>query len=209
MANENTGTEIWGADSDVRELANDIIAHHHPHLADADIVFLMRSPTAKAKGKITLGTAKKASPEHKALYQGDVDFIVTLAGAEWKDMTNRQRRALLDHELCHCVGDSENGWGLRGHDVEEFAEIIRRHGLWHGDLETVGETVRQLDLGLDDPGAGKPGKDVFGEDVTVTVWSEHGGVKTEPVTMTGAEMGRRMRSAGERRPLAVVGNPVR
>jgi hypothetical protein len=145
---EKTGTEIWAADEDVREMANDVIAHHHPHLADANFVFLMRSPTAKSKGKAVLGTAKKATPEHKALYLGEVDFIVTLAGAEWKDMTNRARRALLDHELCHCVGDSMKGWSMRGHDVEEFSEIIERHGLWHDELKELGETMRQLELDL-------------------------------------------------------------
>jgi hypothetical protein len=189
MADENTGTEIWEAAGEVRELANDIIAQHHPHLADANFVFLMRSPTAKSKDKLTLGTAKKASPEQKALYTGEVDFIMTLAGAEWKDMTNRQRRALLDHELCHCVGDSETGWAMRGHDVEEFAEIIERHGLWHGDLEKVGEKVRQLNfndvLGASDGGV---------ESVT---FSSAG----KSVTLTGADM----RSAGKKAKLSVVG----
>lgn len=214
MAEESNGTEIWEADGDVRELASDIIAHHHPHLADANFVLLMRSPAAKSKGKLTLGTAKKASPEHKALYTGEVDFIITLAGGEWRDMTNRARRALLDHELCHCVGDSEVGWSLRGHDVEEFGEIIERHGLWHDDLKEVGETVRQLDFNavLDEADriveAGKRGRDIFGEDVTVTSWSERDGKKSEPVTMTGAEMGRRMRGAGKRKPLTVVGEPA-
>jgi hypothetical protein len=189
MADEKTGTEIWAADEDVREMANDVIAHHHPHLADANFVFLMRSPTAKSKGKAVLGTAKKATPEHKALYLGEVDFIVTLAGAEWKDMTNRARRALLDHELCHCVGDSMKGWSMRGHDVEEFSEIIERHGLWHGDLEKVGEKVRQLNfndvLGASDGGV---------ESVT---FSSAG----KSVTLTGADM----RSAGKKAKLSVVG----
>ena len=35
---------------------------------------------------------------------------------------------------------------MRAHDVEEFSAIIKRHGLWKGDLEEFGKVIRQGDL---------------------------------------------------------------
>lgn len=138
--------EIWEAGDDVRRMASDIIAHHHPHLADAEIVYLMRSPAARSRGREVMGQAKKASAQDNALYPGTIDFIITLSGQDWRHLTDAHRQALLDHELCHCAGNSEDGWEMRGHDVEEFAEIIRRHGTWTEDLRETRRAMEQMDL---------------------------------------------------------------
>ena len=76
--------------------------------------------------------------------------MVLLLREFWQneDVSDLQRDALLDHELCHAevkldrvTGEpleDERGricWRLRGHDVEEFAAIISRRGIWKRDLE--------------------------------------------------------------------------
>ncbi|WP_164970356.1 putative metallopeptidase [Bacillus subtilis] len=38
-----------------------------------------------------------------------------------------------------------DSWGIREHDVEEFSEIIERHGLWDTGIETFAEAVREAD----------------------------------------------------------------
>jgi len=53
-------------------------------------------------------------------------------------MPEEGKLALLDHELCHC-GTSKNAKGepvyyLRRHDLEEFEEVVRRHGLWRAGV---------------------------------------------------------------------------
>ena len=32
-------------------------------------------------------------------------------------------------------------WRVRGHDVEEFEEIVARHGVWKRDLERFAEAI--------------------------------------------------------------------
>jgi len=77
------------------------------------------------------------------------DFIILLNREEWlgAEFSRAQMLSLVDHELCHCaarldkygeqVQDSEGrgSWRIRRHDVEEFVEVVRRHGLWKADLE--------------------------------------------------------------------------
>ncbi len=75
--------------------------------------------------------------------------------------------ALVDHELCHIqrnVGmvitdpntgrilkkewadkDDPDSWHIREHDVEEFSDIIHRHGLWEHGIEKFAEAVRNAD----------------------------------------------------------------
>ena len=128
----------------------DLIEAHHEHLSDARIVVLFRDPPSMSKGKLVLGTARKGTPAERALAAEEPDFVLMLAAGPWRSATVAQRLALLDHELCHCVGDTENGWSMRGHDVEDFTEIIERHGLWKEDLEEFGSAVRQLELPLEE-----------------------------------------------------------
>lgn len=134
------------ASKDVVNLAQELIAAYHEELLDARIGLLFRSEAPTANGKARLGAASKVSDRWKPLLQQELDFIIWLAWDRWKGMSPQQRRALLDHELCHCrmvKGESK----LRGHDVEEFTEIIERHGLWKGDLEEMAAAIQgQLTL---------------------------------------------------------------
>jgi hypothetical protein len=125
---------------------------HHTDLAaqDARLCILMRSPAATRRGKTVLGTAAKASAKDCALLGEDVQFIITLSQDDWKVMPDRQKRALLDHELCHCRAevddDGETKWSLAGHDIEEFTDILKRHGAWNDSIVQVVEVLQQLDL---------------------------------------------------------------
>lgn len=69
-------------------------------------------------------------------------------------MTDEQRIALLDHELCHAapmLDDrtqeqvvDERGrkvWRMVKHDIEEFGAIVQRHGLYKADLEKFGAEI--------------------------------------------------------------------
>src|SRR6185503_11644455 len=75
----------------------------------------------------------------------------------WNDLrvTPEQRRALLDHELCHgarqhdAKGEpvyDERGrpvYRLRKHDIEEFTAIVSRHGCYKADLENFAAAIRR------------------------------------------------------------------
>lgn len=70
-------------------------------------------------------------------------------------MDKRQRRALVDHELCHCrlEGDDPE---IVPHDIEEFNVIIQRHGVWLPSMEDTSRAFRQEPL-LNVP-SGRQGK---------------------------------------------------
>jgi predicted metallopeptidase len=120
-------TEWSEAPKHVIELAQRIIAKHHPQLHDARIAFVMRSEAPRSNGSVTLGKARKVSAEQQI--HMPYDFVIWLALDMWNRMTPKQKEALIDHELSHCVWDGFVG-SIRGHDVEEFTHIIERYGFW-------------------------------------------------------------------------------
>jgi predicted metallopeptidase len=128
----------------VIRLANKIINDYHPHLQDARIAFVMRDEAPISNERATAAKASKVSDINKELM--DYDFIIWIATDEYDRMTSDQHEALIDHELCHCSGNSEDGWRIIPHDIEEFQEIIERHGVWREDLIRMASTVRQLQL---------------------------------------------------------------
>ena len=133
----------WRADEDVTEIAENLIGRHHPHLADVRIGYLFREKAGKKGGKEVLGTAERFPEKMSALFEEDEDpaFLITLAWDAWQRATQKQRMALIDHELSHCIMEpgekpyDKEEPALVGHDFEEFTAIVQRHGVWKEDLE--------------------------------------------------------------------------
>jgi hypothetical protein len=148
--------ERTGEDGKVRQpyqIMEELVGKYHPHLATAKIALAWRfDMKANADGLVTLGQARKASDLDRELHQ--FDFVIILNSDMWNraGFEERHMRALIDHELCHCeVQKDKDGeektdasgryiWRIRKHDVEEFREIVARHGLWKADLEAFAKT---------------------------------------------------------------------
>ncbi|MGN8233214.1 putative metallopeptidase [Priestia flexa] len=152
---------------EVRQLAEEIIELHHPHLKDAKEVigYYLRDGQSDWAGK-----CKKCTAFEKHLTKRT--FFVFINEDAWRHLSNEQRVALVDHELCHIRREKEevfdkdkkqvvmdladkrdsSNWKIREHDVEEFSEIIQRHGLWEQGIESFAVAVRQVDhqMTLDD-----------------------------------------------------------
>jgi hypothetical protein len=105
-------------------------------------------------GRITLGKCKKASDLDREL--AAVDFVILLSKSWWQNLetTYEQRKALLDHELCHATVKlnprtlepeyDERGrkvWRTVKHEIEEFEGVVARHGIWKKDLERFAKTL--------------------------------------------------------------------
>lgn len=135
---------------EVVELAEEIRDENHPELEGARIAYVFIPKGPISGGKKRFGSAHKQSAVAHLL--NGYDFVVRLSKDVWEKMNNDERLAALDHELCHCAPKlDENGtfvgWQIRKHDVEEFAEIIERHGLWKRDVQDFARaTCRQLGL---------------------------------------------------------------
>ena len=119
------------ADQSVIDMAAELIHKHHPWLQTANIGFLFRKEAPLSKGRYTLGRAQKVTDKLRPFM--DYDFLIWVAKDQWDRFTTDRRLALLDHELCHCAW-GDNGWTMRPHDIEEFTEIIDRHGFWTPEL---------------------------------------------------------------------------
>lgn len=125
---------------EVEAIAKDLIEQHHGHLIEAKVAYLFREGTWVSKGRDVLAKPCKVSDRDRFL--SGYDFVIVVNSETWGYLTPEQRVALLDHELCHCVrqGEQRDGspiWGLAGHDVEDFAQVVKRHGLWQNDLKLL------------------------------------------------------------------------
>lgn len=144
------------------KIAKKLIPKHHKHLEDKLIVYVFRDDMPKKNGKLVLGRAKIVSGLNAWLYNGSPEpfHMIEFTEEWWKRASEDQREALVDHELCHLeielTPDEDTGEliekpKIRAHDVEEFTEILDRHGLWKSDVEEfVRKGAKQLTLALEE-----------------------------------------------------------
>lgn len=142
--------------ADVLGMAAGLVEKYHPDLKDANIGFVFRSEAGASQGKKVLAKAMRPDRKLTPYMKQELDFLIWISIHDWAELSDMQRMALLDHELCHCMVDSDGRRSLRGHDIEDFSAIIERYGLWNADLFKAGPNLQravQLALFPDLPGA--------------------------------------------------------
>lgn len=138
-----------GTTKPMYRMMSDLIHEHHSHLRDAKIALAWHAGwKADVDGRVVLGRCKRASDLDRQL--SEFDFVIILNREFWTapEVTIEQKQALLDHELCHAEvvidptsdepHEDESGrtvYRIRRHDIEEFSEIVERHGCYKKDLE--------------------------------------------------------------------------
>lgn len=151
--NETVGRPIY-------RLLRELVQDHHPHLVNARIALAWcTSWKPDVDGRVVLGKCKKASDLDREL--ASYDFIILLKKSFWQDLqvTAEQRRALLDHELCHAGVKEDERTGepvhdergrkvyrLIKHDIEEFAAVVERNGVYKRDLEAFAAALNRAAL---------------------------------------------------------------
>jgi hypothetical protein len=168
--------------SEVRALAQPLIQQHHAHLREATILFIFTDQKRKRCDRVRLGSAGKLTALQRFLSSGmdsvelGADFVILIDSNLWPLLSATARTALVDHELCHAAvfvkddsdkpavwrrlakdesKDDFDEWryGMRGHDIEEFGEVLYRHGFWKPEApeRAFGEIVAlQLKLPPDE-----------------------------------------------------------
>lgn len=136
-------------------MLDDLVEQHHDELRKARIALAWsRSWKPDVDGRWKLGMCRRASDLDRELVS--YDFIILLNQTFWNDtrVTDAQRLALLDHELCHAglrydsngePVEDERGrlvYRIRKHDIEEFTVIVKRHGCYKADLEEFYAALR-------------------------------------------------------------------
>lgn len=137
------------------ELMRELIREQHTHLAAARIQICWRYNWKPDKdGRMKLGEMRLCADPDRLLHERD--FVMSLNYKAWQMMMIGQHRAVIDHELTHCqVELEEDGetvkmdthgrivYRLRGHDIEEFSEVVLRNGAYMPELESFGTALRQ------------------------------------------------------------------
>ena len=148
-------------------LLDELVDAHHEDLQHARIALAWcTSWKPDVDGRVTLGKCKRAGDLDREL--AAFDFIILLSRRFWYDaMTIEvQRRALLDHELCHGAVkydgrgervEDERGrlvYRTRKHEIEEFTEIVGRYGCYKRDLEEFARATDRARQKADDSWVG-------------------------------------------------------
>lgn len=150
---------IYSAAPEVEEIGRELIHYYHEHLVNTRVDFCFvaqvdeegnTQPMMK-KGKEHWGDARRITGLNAHL-AGDANpfFCIEISQHAWERMEPLQRRALVDHELCHCFVEDDK-LTLLPHDIEEFGSIVSRYGLWRNDVKNFAHIVQQLRLDLEVP----------------------------------------------------------
>lgn len=148
-------------------LLEELVDAYHRDLQQARIALAWcLSWKPDVDGRVTLGKCKRAGDLDRELAAFDV--IILLQRSFWQDplTTDLQRRALVDHELCHASVKYDNDgepavdergrivYRTRKHDLEEFSEIADRYGCWKRDLEHFARAIDRARQKADDSWVG-------------------------------------------------------
>ena len=150
MAKKNKGKSTQAVPTqfdpaeEVEKIAKKLLPKYHSHLVNAKIAYLFINKAMKSKGVEVVATAAKISKKQHALC--GYHFLITTAYPTWNELSDKQKLAVVDHELEHCFVEDDEKTGepkysILPHDVEEFGSIIKRHGLYTTNLVRIGRVV--------------------------------------------------------------------
>ena len=132
------------APAEVHELIGEVIREHHPDLAQAGVTVGALMAWAKSGDPVKLhgypcaATVKKNSVRDRL--EGKPDATITIDSDHWDGLDDRQRAALIDHELTHLVPVLI---GTIEHKDSE-GNVVEREPVWKTD--DAGRPVLQMRL---------------------------------------------------------------
>lgn len=133
----------------------------HEHLGAALIGVLWTNAINEQKQRHVMATAempnamsggwKRARYEYQLRQWFDIvpDFLLTFSAPDCARLDDRNFCALVEHELLHCAQALDRYgaprftqagapvYAIRGHDVEEFTEVVRRYGPTTSDVREL------------------------------------------------------------------------
>lgn len=137
--------------ADEGELYNPI----HAHLIDSDVEFMWASTAFTKKGRTVLGQCEQVmlraggwqkvrlEQQFRDWFGRVPKFLITIAADYSADCSDTEFCALVEHEMMH-IAQATDEYGapkfnqegmpvltIRGHDVEEFIDIVKRYGASH------------------------------------------------------------------------------
>lgn len=154
MALKRLNYELIPEDHPAYAMMRDLISRYHEDLTQARIALAWHKDVKPDQdGHIMLGKCILVTDLQKELME--YDFIIVVNEQAWANpqFDDKKKLALLDHELCHATEklDSEDEpvhdergrhvYRVRKHDIEEFREVVQRHGTWKDDLQLFADAL--------------------------------------------------------------------
>lgn len=131
-------------------IMEEMLKTEHGHLDGVKFAIAWRLGwRTDADNHMTLGKCRKRGDLDREL--DAFDFVILLNDEAWPTLGTTEKRALIDHELCHAKvvvdADGEPKQDDRGrlvcrikkHDIEEFRAVVERHGLYTADLSALAQ----------------------------------------------------------------------
>lgn len=121
--------------TDVQEIAKKLIDTTHQHLKGVPIAYLFNTGNMRAWATMQLLGDKQQT-------LSGYTFCMEVNRKKWGELSDEHRIAVVDHELCH-AGMVDGKPVMIEHDLEEFACIVKRHGLWRDDVKAFAVVVQE------------------------------------------------------------------
>lgn len=151
----------WRSAEEIRPRLRALIDAHHEHLKECPIFLVFNSDCKTSRGKSVQACVEKLSGYSSWLAQCAFGqelgikvskpnpftpvpvFVIKVWEDFWNDASEEIQNAVLDHELCHIQKGEEGQFGIVGHDLEEFAAVIDRHGAYDADIQRIARAIKK------------------------------------------------------------------
>lgn len=147
---------LYNESAELRRLGLAIIEERYPHLSPVRIAWMFRDEAEYKRGKIEPGHTYRESNRQWAVHA--FDFTIVIARDIWEKATPDFRYALLDHQIAfigldrkpdpeaaegeeRLIPETDPASGrlatfVRRPDVQEFEEVMVRHGAYYAELRS-------------------------------------------------------------------------
>lgn len=107
-------------------MVNRLIATHFTHLAGARLVVMVRELAQPVEeGKSTVAATGVSSDANDGF-----DYLCWFALDVWALLDEREREAIVFHELMHCGRGQAGTPELVPHEAAVFTDEVERYGAW-------------------------------------------------------------------------------
>lgn len=140
-------SEFW-TDEELENKVLSLVGTNHTDLADAKIACAFKEKSGKSGGKIVPGKLSKFPKKLEPFMGGQkYDYLLEVGYDVWRNYTDRQKLALLDHLLSFGVRNEDEEenvtWGIGSPDAVIFFKNFREFGTWNTDLELLVKVINE------------------------------------------------------------------
>jgi hypothetical protein len=147
----------WDHDDALEQFCGEVRDKHRPQISTLAIGCYYYNGSMRQNGREVVAKCHKVTRRERELFECEEDFQIVVARPTWEMLSGGQRVAWMHHELCHCGVDEDGQPYMVEHDLQEFAEVVRVHGLIDSAHAEMGRAFQPHLPHFDEPEA-KPKK---------------------------------------------------